>query len=120
MDEKRDGAAPAFPAKPIRGGWGCPTAGMSRSCCCCTRRERRWGARGAKGVLVVPPSTAASPFQPCYAFKVPTACPQKTRKELLRRSNGAIRGASGNGFGFGIKVGPMAAWGEGIVTTVNV
>lgn len=28
----------------------------------------------------MPPSMAASPFQPCYAFKVRSACPQKTRQ----------------------------------------
>lgn len=51
--------------------------GIARRCCCCTGRERGWGA---KGMLVMPPSTAASPFQPRYAFKVSPSCPQKTRQ----------------------------------------
>lgn len=75
----------------------------------------------AEGVPVMSLSSLVCPFPTLLCIYGPSCLsPKDQAEELLGQANAAIPGASGNGFSFGIKAGPMTAWGEGIVTTVNV
>lgn len=117
MAKQRE-TAPAFPAKPGKAETGCPLAWITWSWGCCPRRECGWGA---EGVPVMSLCTFVRPFQPYYAFTALPTSPQKTRqRNCLDRQMEPSVGPVGNGFGFRIKAGPMTAWGEGIVTPVNV